>query len=412
MSRRTDVCCVSAADGRGTRRTSHLLVLCASAAAAWIAAAAPPAQAQQNPAAVAAGAPGTTPSPTDTYDIALRAAQIGQINALPATPQQSNVAKQQAIAVSAAAPNSARPGISGQTAVPQFAFGQTVSGFNEVFKIKFKTPAGLDDFCSGVLLATPATSGVITGAIPILTAGHCSCGRPDSYQAVSGVDDKNAKSFQLMTQPVRYPGFSCLFPPESQIGRDLALLWLRDEQKQPGGLAAAYPFSSEFPLIATMHQVYQDSLTRRLVGVGYGLTETNQVPTGTIGAIIPIQSFFCSSGAFAASACASFREFVLAVPAGPGLNQPDSCGGDSGAPIFWVPPATTNDGAQNLLGHRHVVGITSRGLAGVQNIPGMTCGGGGIYTAVGHPDVIAWLTTQGVYPITAIQAKAAQAKAK
>jgi len=35
----------------------------------------------------------------------------------------------------------------------------------------------------------------------------------------------------------------------------------------------------------------------------------------------------------------------------------------------------------------------------VRHNQGTLCGGGGIYTAVGHPDVIAWLRTFGVNPL-------------
>ena len=368
-------------------------------------------------------APTRAMSQTEIHYEAWRAVQIGLLRdfARMLTPEQREQLR--SIDVSAApaarrrlsgirAAPAARPGLSGIRAVQEFVGGTVVAGFGEVVKINY-TPVGggPDDFCSGVLLVQDqgATIGDIA---PVLTAGHCSCGRPGTYSIVRGSVDGQQQKFVLVTLPVRFGGYSCLFPPELQIGSDLALLWIADGKTLERPDAPQAPMSPSVARIATMHQIYRDTRTRRLVGVGYGFTETGHAPSTTVGAIIPIQSFFCAAGSFAASACASFREFVLADPrAGPGANPADSCGGDSGAPIFWVPPSpttsavplpTTDAAEVNAKSVRFLVGITSRALDGVRHNPGTTCGGGGIYTAVGHPDVIRWLVGQGIFVRTQV----------
>src|SRR5262249_22450023 len=163
------------------------------------------------------------------------------------------------------------------------------------------------------------------------------------------------------------------------IGRDLAILWV--ERKSPR-LPPEFQIPTYFLAVATMHQVYRDVDTTRLIGVGFGRTETGALPDSAVSAIIPIGSPFCAGGQFATSPCASLREFALADPnAAGGASPPDSCGGDSGGPVFWA-PATA--GAPTKDPDRFLVGVTSRALEGVSHDPGSTCGGGGIYTALGH----------------------------
>jgi hypothetical protein len=75
---------------------------------------------------------------------------------------------------------------------------------------------------------------------------------------------------------------------------------------------------------------------------------------------------------------------VLADQAG-GRAAHDTCGGDSGGPVFWI-----QDGLAWL------VGVTSRAAPGVQQNATLHCGGGGIYTLIGRRDVHAWLRANGV----------------
>ena len=328
----------------------------------------------------------------DVDDI-MRAVQTGVLPDLSKVPPKENLRKLLQVE---STPGGRRTALSGISIQPKFVGGVSVPNFDAVVKIEFKTVDGQDDLCSGFLFAAEFAAGA-----QVLTAAHCSCGQPNSYRIFHDIPGGDSKVFFVLASlPARYGDYSCALPPEGQIGRDLAMFWI----KTKGETLSQSNATPSLPLIATMHQVYRDTATRRLVGVGYGRNESRDLPPVAVAAAIPIQSFFCAGGAFAASACASFREFVLAdTSAGPGTNRPDSCGGDSGAPIFWIPPLPATGGLNPTdvkSSQRFLVGITSRALDGVQHNSGTTCGGGGIYTAVGHPDVIRWLTANGVIVLT------------
>ncbi len=284
--------------------------------------------------------------------------------------------------------------------------------FLDVVKISFENEFGKKDFCTGVLV-TPKL---------VLTAAHCSCGKISSYKIFRRRDEEKNKDgkhyYVLAWEPFRYANYLCALPAARQPGRDLALLPIElitsIQARGPSSANFDNPTNVLLALladslprkinIATMHEVYTDrAATKSLIGAGYGLTETG-VPKELKQAAIPIGSFFCGANRFAGSLCYGFREFVLAdtlVPSG--RQRSDSCGGDSGAPIVWQPPPewTTRDRKQPTRREVMLVGITSRALSGVRHDPGTTCGGGGIYTAVGHPDVIEWLRSFGIQPWTA-----------
>jgi Trypsin len=274
----------------------------------------------------------------------------------------------------------------GSTTVPD-------DSFRYVVKIAFKNGRGQDDYCTGIAVDRTFTR--------VLTAAHCTCERLETYTILRQNSKDPGNALVPMAPPVRFPGYSCSLPLERQGGRDLALMWVAEEVTLALPLKNMEPNFRLKPLkIATMHHIYRDAV-RLLVGVGYGYDETGATPKKNANAaVIPIQSYFCSSGSFARSACASFREFVLAnTDASLGNNRPDSCGGDSGSPIFRVDPASVANHAVIQEEEQPLVGITSRALEGVQHNPGTTCGGGGIYTALGHPEVIEWLRSHGVISV-------------
>ena len=341
--------------------------------------------------------PGGEAAALDATNKVIRALQTGALPTVSGLPSAStfgssplgdNLTKTLR-AEGAPSPRDRRSARSGETASPKFTGGWEVPGFKAVVRIAFtRDNSPEEEVCTGFLLSED--SGNI---LQVLTAAHCSCGPLSSYQIFwDNVDKTDRRFFELASFPVRYADYTCLLPPEAQPGRDLALLWIR----AIGSKDAASGVAPSMPLIASMHQLYEDKNTQRLVGVGYGRTESGKPSKVSVAAAIPIQSYFCADGFFAASTCASFREFVLAdTSAGRGSNPPDSCGGDSGAPIFWVPALPTT-GPPDLSGARFLVGITSRGLDGVRHLSGIRCGGGGLYTAVGHPDVVRWLSANGV----------------
>ena len=273
-----------------------------------------------------------------------------------------------------------------------------ILNFDKAVRIDFTNKDGSPAVCTGLLL-----NAGYRRLGQVLTAAHCSCGELDSYRftylRAGGGPDEDAL---LASVPVRYADYSCRLDPEQQIGRDLALLMIRRsaEGRQPNDERRAEE-TSPVAVVASMHQVFDHTKTQKLVGVGYGKTDTEDRPTTPKAVLIDIASFFCAGGIVANSACASFREFSLADLTAPlgGRNRADSCSGDSGGPIYWVPTVAGQLEIDQFVLERDLrflVGITSRALDGVQHNPGTTCGGGGIYTAVGHPDVVRWLAANNI----------------
>ena len=143
------------------------------------------------------------------------------------------------------------------------------------------------------------------------------------------------------------------------------------------------------------YRIAQEGHLKQLLVVGFGLTESlgDGFPDGLIGASITLRDPFCLLDQGLPGGCAVFREFTLSNLV-TNLDSSDTCGGDSGGPVYFIAPEPRSDGTIFL--HRYLVGITSRALGGVPQVFGGQCGGGGIYTAVAHPDVLEWLALQGV----------------
>ncbi|QND65677.1 S1 family peptidase [Mesorhizobium loti] len=252
-----------------------------------------------------------------------------------------------------------------------------LSEFWSVVRISYSTPRGAS-LCTGVLIDSDA----------VLTAGHCACGTDYTFAIPTGQGDivtKTAKGY-----PQLYPGFSCEAQLDKQQARDLSLMHFN------------WVFDGRAPRIAHLLDVQQSTVTRKLAVIGFGKDENGRLPSLPNIAQVPVFSFFCSSGMAARSPCKPFREFALSVAGlDSGATKVDTCEGDSGGPVFAFrrklksddpSAAPTAKGAQENV----LVGITSRAMQGVNNIPGLNCGGGGIYTAVGNSDVLNWLMRQGV----------------
>ncbi len=275
-------------------------------------------------------------------------------------------------------------------------------------KIQFDKPGKPDLVCSGYFI----------GSNLVLTAAHCTCGLIRTYRIHRafinqlGSEPKlDIDEYVLAGPPSRYAQYSCDVSTELQTGRDLALLPVRASERvdfsvNPEPNPNAHPLlesttggsSSHYTLIASMFEVQNDEQTRRLVSAGFGRDDAGEIGN-LLYAGIPIASYYCGAGKFRSSSCASFREFVLADPRSPqGENRPDSCGGDSGGPVFWQaprPPGAINKDRARIA-PVYLVGVTSRAVSGVRHNPGTTCGGGGIYTALAHPDVVDWLAANGI----------------
>ena len=133
---------------------------------------------------------------------------------------------------------------------------------------------------------------------------------------------------------------------------------------------------------------------QNLLVAGYGREGGDgRFPRGLVAASTRVRDFFCLQDQWSAGGCAIFREFTLANLVSD-LSNADTCDGDSGGPVYFVAQRLRPDGKVML--HRMLAGITSRGLGGVPQFGPGQCGGGGVYTAVAHPDVLKWLAVNGV----------------
>jgi hypothetical protein len=257
-------------------------------------------------------------------------------------------------------------------------------------------------------------TGTILDATHVLTAGHCACGDPESYEVIIGdtIDDTQHGIFVLNGAPILFDQRVCR--NYRLYGNDLALLNLRTPfscevaliarglaKKDESGTwlvngspapADCRPFERQFqkgmtfgfpasPMIDLWPLLRKGS---KLTAIGYGFTDKHVL--GNVNwASIPIASADCSEPALRAS-CAPFAEMVLAY--GPGSGRfSDTCGGDSGGPVFRI------DGDNYTL-----VGVTSRAAPGIDVDPLLHCGGGGIYTLIGRRSVQDWLLANGVQP--------------
>lgn len=253
----------------------------------------------------------------------------------------------------------------------------------EIARIRFLNANGGAALCSGVAVA----------ADRVLTAGHCGCGITNSYEVElprsaqsenEVIDPRFFPKRRLVRPPLLFPRYDCRNPDRPQPGRDLALLFL----DAPASEELAWP-----PPVAPMFLVRGDDKLAGLLIAGYGRTENADFPRGLRAAWAAVRDFFCVNGRVGGSPCASFREFVLSNLSSRARPAEDTCDGDSGGPVYWIGSTPRGDSAAET--HRFLVGITSRSLLGVPQFGPTGCGGGGVYTTIGHVDVLGWLNLNG-----------------
>jgi hypothetical protein len=270
-----------------------------------------------------------------------------------------------------------------------------------VVEITFQKWDGTPSFCSGTLV----------GSRQVLTAGHCGCGRLGTYEIKlrENTRDTGGSPVPVSGAPVLYDERICR--GGAPFGSDLALLMLSKDVACNTAVPGVDPRitiinggpapgeckivdsadigpRSPFNIVSSSDQdavwKLRSRLTRGqlLTAVGYGLTETGSKGI-RLKAEIPIISVDCEER-FLASVCAPFAEMILAGRKGDG-KPVDTCGGDSGGPVFLFEGNT-----------QKMVAVTSRAGPGRQSESLQHCGGGGVYTLLGRKSVRTWLARNGV----------------
>jgi hypothetical protein len=320
-----------------------------------------------------------------TVDLPLRDIQAGRVDVRSAATPCKDDTGSDSFKSARAGQNGSKGSSNGYPALVQ---GVTAPNcvFKDVVAIVFYKN-GLRERCSGVRVSDNA----------ILTAAHCACGALGSYRILTAtsmkatdgeekeIEKQNSSPdiYYLVDRPAFFAGYRCDLQAWP-IGRDLALLRVATAAELAGTVTIV-PVTIGVA-VATPGMISEDGAkTKLLIGAGFGYIDDGSLPNRMQYGAIPIASLFCGQEQFAGSECRGGREFVLAARSA-SSGGTDTCGGDSGGPIFYAPDAKSVT----------LVGITSRAVADANHRAGLMCGRGGIYTTVGHPAVVAWLRSNGI----------------
>ncbi|MFK3967947.1 trypsin-like serine protease [Ensifer adhaerens] len=256
--------------------------------------------------------------------------------------------------------------------------------FEEVVRIEITHSNGTG-LCTGIALGSDA----------VLTAAHCGCSEPSSYRVLFQRPirevQRESRYYPARTvdrKPSIFYGYDCSRTLEAQPGKDLALLFLTPSAS-PGPSIVPPPVMPMF----IPQKLASDGELKALLILGYGRREDDKFPHGLIGASAHLRDSFCLIDRFDAAGCSIFREFTLSRMTSDGEGA-DTCDGDSGGPVYMVWDRDLGD--LKVQRHRVLLGITSRAMGSVVQYGPTGCGGGGVYTSVGHPEVVKWLALQGV----------------
>jgi Trypsin len=229
--------------------------------------------------------------------------------------------------------------------------------------VAIKSRAG--EWCTGTLIGSKA----------ILTAAHCFCSDGGNFDHRGDVMFGNRATEPRETIPISWavsmrPDFCRVQKSQFPAGEDLALAILASDA------TVARPTQ-----LVNFTGQYLGQPSQNLIVVGFGLTE-KYTSGQKLYASVPIKSPLCDGVAESLHGCARGREVVLADK----LGRVDTCGGDSGGPVYY------RDMGQAPAPERWVLAaVTSRASADALRVNSQVkCGPGGIYTLLG-PAAMSWL---------------------
>lgn len=210
-------------------------------------------------------------------------------------------------------------------------------------------------FCTGVLI----------GPNMVLTAGHCVDDAVTRIQIGRSIWDDTSPVTYGVRRVVRHPDYNLEFASRTGPRNDISILILDRD------VAGVAPVGITDPAVVAVDPDgrFDDPMVRlvgfgntdRAASYGFGIKREVDVP------IIALQQSAADNEREAAQRYA----FHPATEFAAGLQDRDTCTGDSGGPAYYLTPGTQGK-------ERNVLGLTSRSVAGAR----WDCGDGGVYTLV------------------------------